>query len=147
MSWFFGKKKQHRESPPETPQEHTPSDDNFIFVEQNNQPSSNPGNLYPSLNNDVSNFHISNPVAPYPMMPNQLVVKQSSQDGHTSYMGGVPFKFCRELERSMNEDLVIDKLRLNEIHSFIERINVQHYNYSFNTERSVISEMNSQNEE
>ncbi|OXU27146.1 hypothetical protein TSAR_010055 [Trichomalopsis sarcophagae] len=141
MSWFFGKKK-HRDSPPDSPQEPAPSDDGeFIFIERRNQPEPNaddkPPSLYPSLSN----------ITPYPSMPMAPFVKQGSQEGPTNYLTNIPFKFCKELERNMNEDLVIDQLRLNEIESFIKRINADNYNYEFSVERSVIAEMDSQNEE
>lgn len=140
MSWFFGKKK-HRESPPETPEEPpAPPDDEYIFVEKRNQSGPNsddktPG-LYPSLNNINS----------YPAMPTALV-KQNSQESHSSDLSNIPFKLCKELERNMNDDLLIDKLRLDEILNFIKRVKVENYDYEFSLERSVIAEMNSQNQE
>jgi len=145
MSWIFGKKKQ-KESPPSTPEEEpAPSqDEGFIFIEQRNQPNAdnNTPSLYPNLNDMTS------PYPSYPPMPVPVAVpKQSSQDSQTHDLTSIPFKFCRDLERTMNEDLMIDKMRLEEISSFMNRINRENYDYKFNLERSVINEINSQNEE
>jgi len=43
----------------------------------------------------------------------------------------------------MNNDLEIDGLRINEITSFIERLENQNYNYDFSLEMGVIAEMDS----
>ena len=142
MSWFFGKKKHHRDSPPESPEEESaPADEGFIFIEKRNQPGPNDTpSLYPSLTN----------ITPYPAMPQippAQVPKQNSQEGPCNDLSCIPFKLCRDLERNMNEDLVIDKLRLKEIESFINRINVESYEYDFSGERSVIAEIDSQNEQ
>lgn len=138
MAWIFGKKKQ-KESPPETPEEEpSQPDDEYIFIEKRNQPEPNPNglppNLYPPLN-----------ITPYPSMP--AVPKQNSQEAQTNDLHSIPFKLSKELERSLNDDLVIDKLRLDEIVSFIKRVNMKNYDYEFSLERSVIAEMDSQNDE
>lgn len=139
-SWLFGKKK-HKESTPDSPEEEpTQPDDEYIFIEKRNQPEPNPNgfpsNLYPSL------------VTPYPSVPvPPMISKQTSQDSQTNDLNNIPFKLSKELERSLNDDLVIDKLRLDEIVSFIKRVNMKNYDYEFSLERSVIAEMNSQNEE
>lgn len=143
MSWLFGKKK-HRESPPETPNEpaNAGSDDSFIFVERRENPSNpqNP-NLYPMLNN----------MSMYPPMPvhpsASAVTKQISQDSSNSDLSLIPFKFCKALERSRNNDFDIDKLRVGEIESFLKRIDQENYSYEFQLERSIINEMNSQVQE
>ncbi|XP_014236644.1 uncharacterized protein LOC106658949 isoform X1 [Trichogramma pretiosum] len=149
MSWLFGKKKHHRDSPTETPTESEPPSDDYIFVERRQQdPPPNvtpyPG-MYPSLHN------IGNQPATSYSLPNQVaghhVPKQASVDNPAGDISNIPFRFCRELERNMNEDLIIDKLRLDEIESFIKRINIKDYEYTFSLERDIISELDSQNEE
>ncbi|KAJ8683065.1 hypothetical protein QAD02_018857 [Eretmocerus hayati] len=135
---FFGKKK-NRESPPSSPEEGTPpSDDNFVFIEKRGQTGPDSENKTPSLYPSLTNIDA------YPSVPIPAV-RQISQDSHTSDLSTIQFKLCRELQRSMNDDLVIDKLRLDEIVSFMRRINQRDYEYEFTVERSVIAEMNSQN--
>lgn len=142
MSWFFGKKK-HRDSPPDSPEDQGAPDEGYIFVEKKNQAGPNsdnlPSNLYPSLNTEA---------LPYPpALPGSSIVKQGSLDNQMGYLSCISFKLCHTLERSRNDDLVIDQLRLDEIASFIKRVNVDNYDYTFSLERSVISELDSQNEE
>ncbi|XP_014211861.1 uncharacterized protein LOC106641837 [Copidosoma floridanum] len=136
MSWFFGKKK-NKESPPSSPEEPAPHD-GFIFVEKRNQPNTdnNTPSLYPNLNDPLSYQPMSGPV-----------VKQNSQDGQNNDLTSIPFKFSKDLEDTLNQDLVIDKLRLEEILSFINKVGTENYDYEFQVERSVINEINSQNDE
>ncbi|XP_011496683.1 PREDICTED: uncharacterized protein LOC105361269 [Ceratosolen solmsi marchali] len=136
MSWFFGKKKHHRETPLSPEDETRQSHEGFVFVKQN-QPGSNynerSSNLYPSLSN----------ITPYP--PTQTpFVKEGLQENNINDLSNIPFKFCKELERSINEDSVIDQLRLDEIAKFFKKVNKADYDYEFSLEQSVIDEMNSQ---
>ncbi|XP_058791877.1 uncharacterized protein LOC131664632 [Phymastichus coffea] len=142
MSWFFGKKK-HRELSPNSPEEQGPPDDGYIFVEKRNPVAPNAddrtSSLYPSL--DIA-------ALPYPPgLPGASVVKQGSLDNQINYLNCISFKLSNLLEKSMNDDLVIDQLRLDEIVSFIQRIKLDNYDYTFSLERNVISELNSQIEE
>ena len=139
MSWFFGKKKHHRESPTESPVEPVPSDEAFVIIDNKNQgdidSDNNTPGLYPSLND----------ITPHRAMPSNFVKQGSQDDVHD--LNRIPFKLCEELERELKDSLVIDKLRLDEISSFFKKINMEDYEYTFNLERSVINEMDSQNEE
>lgn len=137
MSWLFGKKKHHKDSPPDsTEEEQLPEqEDGFVTVEPRPapQPPSLPSSgLYPYIGQ----------VPPYRTSPNDLP-KGNNQDETTHYLSGVPFKLCKRLEHSMNSDLEIDRLRISEILSFIERIEQQNYEYEFTLEQGVIAEMNS----
>jgi hypothetical protein len=136
MSWLFGKKKHHRESPNSPEEEAGQSDEGFVLVKQN-QPEDDSNNKTPSLYPSLDNF------IPYPPMPTSIE-KQSAQESNTNDLSNIPFKLCKELERSINDDLEIDQLRLDEIISFFKKINKSDYDYEFSLEQSVIDEMNSQ---
>ena len=147
MSWFFGKKKQ-KDSPPDTPSNEPSSsnqNDDYIFVEKRS-------NLYPAINDEgAENFNsgLYPPIRgglPYPA-PAPSLTKQSSTTDFHNIINDIPFKLCPRLEKSMNNDLDIDTLRINEISHFIERIKSSDSKYDFNVENSVISEMNSQTED
>ncbi|XP_012275730.1 uncharacterized protein LOC105697203 [Orussus abietinus] len=143
MPWFFGRRKQ-KDSPPESGEEEPSSEqgDDFIFIEKKGNPMNSntdndesSGRLYPALGGAVS----------YPPpLPSNLF--QQHQTEGVNYFSNVPFKLCKELQSSMNNDAAIDKLRVSEISSFIERIGNEDYSYDFFLEKSVINEMNSVSE-
>jgi len=145
MSWLFGKKK-HKDSPPESRDE------------QEEQFSTNPGNDFivierkTSLPSHVSDYDTSYPSGLYPfiggtpMNPTMSagnLPKLTQQVDAPHYLSDVPFKLCKQLQSNMNNDLEIDGLRINEIMSFIERLENQNYNYDFSLETGVITEMDS----
>ncbi|XP_043270116.1 uncharacterized protein [Venturia canescens] len=127
MSWLFGKKK-HRESPPETPEEpNNAQSEDYIIVEkeENPTPLGPSGSLYPQLG-----------PTPYP----PAIVQQQSQSSESqSYISGIPFK----LSKTLNSDFEVERLRIDEITSFVHQIINEDYDYEFNLERSVINEMDS----
>ncbi|KAK2584194.1 hypothetical protein KPH14_006619 [Odynerus spinipes] len=131
MSWFFGKKKHHKESLAESFEDLTTIPPNI--PEETPQPSTG---LYPLISG----------VPTYPI-PSTDLPKQNQQADVQHYLNGVPFKLCKQLENNMNNDFEIDRLRVNEIMSFINRIEEQNFDYEFSLEKSVISEMNSANDE
>lgn len=146
MSWFFGKKK-HKESPPDTTEEEQAAEavDDFIMIEKRrtslppNVGSENaplPSGLYPFIGGTPT----------CPAMSTGNLPKLSQQMDAPHYLSGVPFKLSKQLE-SMNNDFEIDSLRINEIMSYIERLENQNYDYDFSLEESVITEMNSRNDE
>ncbi|XP_033219276.1 uncharacterized protein LOC117174344 isoform X2 [Belonocnema kinseyi] len=141
MSWFFGKKKHQKDSPPSSPEE-TPQGrgDEFIFIERKN-PEPNPGDigarssgLYPSISG----------LPYYPPMSAQNL-PQIPQPDNFNYLNCIPFKYGEDLEKSIHNDMDIDRLRVNEIMSFIERIQKEDTGYGFQVEKSVIAEMDSAN--
>lgn len=150
MSWFFGRKKQHKESPPDSAEEEQPSNQSDGFE------------LFPSWNpaTPTNKGHDSTVPYPsgnlYPYVPavsefGQLLPPDSPKDDFNQgenpphYLNGVPFKLCKRLEISANNDFEIDQLRISEILSFIERIESQNYDYSFSLEEGIMAEMNSRN--
>lgn len=141
MSWLFGRKKQQKDSPPSESAEEEPSEPSEGFVIINKGPAPSP----PSMAQDESMYPSLYPHVP-PVVPSNLPKDQAQGDA-THYLSGVPFKLCKQLERSMNSDLDIDRLRIDEMLSFIERIENQNYDYSFSAEEGVIAEMNSRSNE
>ncbi|OAD55106.1 hypothetical protein WN48_05581 [Eufriesea mexicana] len=141
MSWFFGRRKQQKQSPPYSTEEKQTSeqDDGIVFVEKWPEmvPTNKPYDTVPYPSGNI-----------YPCVPEFEHVlpagssKDINQGENTHYLNGVPFKLCRRLEINMNNDFEIDKLRISEILSFIERIKDQNYDYSFSVEESIIAEMN-----
>ncbi|XP_046605894.1 uncharacterized protein LOC124298221 isoform X1 [Neodiprion virginianus] len=145
MSWFFGKKK--KDSPPDTPEDEDPSagqGDGFIFVErkEDQQPrpgmidgfNGPPGPLYPNINT-IPQYPPSMPAA---APPNQSI------EPIQNILNGLPFKLCKQLEDNLNDDIEIDKNRVNEILSYILRIeNGDDIIYDFALEKSVINEIDS----
>lgn len=150
MSWFFGKKKHHKSSSSDSPVEENTvplQGDDFIFVENQGNPlppnsdignESGPpsSNLYPNLSG----------MSLYPSTVPTDLPKQNPQTDLHSYLYGVPFKLCKQLEISTNNDIDIDRLRVNEILSFIVRTENDDFKYDFSLERSVVNEMDSRNE-
>lgn len=146
MSWFFGKKKQQRDSPPSSPETENPppgQGDEFIFVERRgNRPIPGPGinegsdtpgeNLYPNINN----------VPQYPA-PAVKLLKQNSVEPIQNILNGLPFKLCKELVDNINDDVEIDRHRVNEILAYILRLENDDVVYDFSIEKSVINEMDS----
>lgn len=139
MSWFFGKKKHHKDSPPDSPEEEVPPEqgEDFIFIERRN-PGANTGDngarssgLYPSISG----------LPYYPPMPQTNNLQQNPQVDSQSYLNSIPFKYGKDLEKSLHSDMDIDRLRVNEIMSFIERVQKENTEYSFSIEKSVIAEM------
>lgn len=151
MSWLFGRKKQHKDSPSDSTEEEQVSNqsDDYEFVpnwtssiqgnRSHDTTSTYPsGNLYPSYIPPVPEFR-------------QVVPTDSSKDFNqgesTHYLNGVPFKLCKYLEINASNDFEIDQLRISEILSFIETIRNQNYDYNFALEESIVAEMNSRNNE
>ncbi|XP_051153144.1 uncharacterized protein LOC127276621 isoform X2 [Leptopilina boulardi] len=140
MSWFFGKKKHQKDSPPDTPEEAIPVEqgDDFIFIERRN-PGGNIGendarggnNLYPSISG----------LPYYPPLQQNKIQQNPQVDNQNNYINGIPFKYSKDFERSILNDMDIDRLRVNEILSYIERIQNEDTEYSFQVEKSVIAEM------
>lgn len=142
MSWFFGRKKHQKDSATDSAEEEQPSGqtDDYVFV--NDWPNPMPpnvtartgsgGNLYPSVP-PVSDYGGS--------LTGDL--KDFNQGDNAHYLTGVPFKLCKRLDSNLNNDFELDKLRISEMLSFIERIRNQNYDYSFSVEESVVAEMNS----
>ncbi|XP_076244062.1 uncharacterized protein LOC143185179 isoform X2 [Calliopsis andreniformis] len=139
MSWLFGRKKHQKDSPPsESVEEENSSDQNEGFVVVKG-----PAPVPPSVGQDASGYPSGNL---YPYIPTVIPSDSSKDHSHGDtmhYLSGVPFKLCKQLEINMNNDLVIDRLRIDEILSFVERIQSQNYDYNFSLEESVIAEMNS----
>lgn len=137
MSWFFGKKKHQRDSPPSSPEPENPGQgDGFIFVERrgNEVPEAPQGGegLYPNIGN----------VPQYPPMP--AVPKQTvSVDPIQNILNDLPFKLCKQLVSNVNDDIEIDRHRVNEILSYILRLENEEILYDFSVEKNVINEMNS----
>ena len=138
MSWFFGKKKHQKDSPPSSPEtERVPEQgDDFIFIERKN-PGGNIGDnearssgLYPSISG-LSMYP--------PIIQNEF--QQNPQVDTQNYLNCIPFKYSEDLQKSLLRDMDIDRLRVNEIMSFIERIQNEEIDYSFQLEKSVIAEM------
>jgi len=152
MSWLFGKKK-HKDSPPESRDEQeeqasASQADDFIVIEkrrtslppnvgEGDQGTSYPRGLYPFIGGTPMN----------PAMSTGNLPKLTQQMDAPHYLSGVPFKLCRQLESNMNNDLEIDGLRINEILSFVERLENQNYDYDFSLETGVITEIDSTNNE
>lgn len=152
MSWLFGKKK-HKDSPPDSREEQEEQAsanqaDDFVIVEkrrtslppnvgEGGQGTPYPSGLYPFIGGTPMN----------PAMSTGNLPKLSQQVDAPHYLSGVPFKLCRQLESNMNNDLEIDGLRINEILSFVERLENQNYDYDFSLETGVIAEMDSRNNE
>lgn len=152
MSWFFGRKKQHKDSPSDSTEQEQSSSQNDGFELFPSWSPATPTNKghddgtvpYPSANL-------------YPYIPavsefGQVLPPDSSKDFNQGenaphYLNGVPFKLCKRLEIGTNNDFEIDQLRIGEILSFIERIENQTYDYSFSLEEGIMAEMNSRNDE
>lgn len=133
MSWFFGKKK-NKDNHSDSSEEEQPQNkgDEFIFVEkQENTGPSDP--LYPIL-----------PRVPYPPPGGTSAGTQPSTDSshaeHFNYLNSVPFKFSKELQNSISNDFEMELLRIDEILSFVERIQGQEYEYNFAIENEVSNE-------
>ncbi|XP_034175677.1 uncharacterized protein LOC117602155 [Osmia lignaria lignaria] len=144
MSWLFGRKKHHKDSPPDTTEEDQSLGQPDDYVVVNKWPNPMPpntahdslpypgGHLYPSVP----------PVSDYSGVLLDDSSIESNQGENAHYLNGVPFKLCKRLDNNMNNNLEIDKLRISEMLSFIERIRNQDYDYSFSVEESVVAEMN-----
>nr|XP_012154439.1 PREDICTED: uncharacterized protein LOC100875024 isoform X2 [Megachile rotundata]XP_012154446.1 PREDICTED: uncharacterized protein LOC100875024 isoform X2 [Megachile rotundata] len=139
MSWFFGRKKHQKDSPTDSAEEEQSSGQADDYVLVNEWPNPMPpsvtagsGSLYPSVP----------PVSDY---GGSLTgdSKDFNQGDQPHYLTGVPFKLCKRLDSNLNNDFELDKLRISEMLSFIERIRNQNYDYSFSVEESVVAEMNS----
>ena len=134
MSWFFGKKKHHKESPPDSPEEtSTSANDDYIIIEKHANPMSptswsSSGGLYPDLGNGSAG------PTTVPSTPTQPQL--NSVADNVNYLQGVPFK----LNKIFDNDFEIDRLRVDEIMSFVLRIKNEDYDYDFSLERSTIIE-------
>ncbi|XP_043477383.1 uncharacterized protein LOC122508228 isoform X1 [Leptopilina heterotoma] len=143
MSWLFGKKKHQKDSPPDTPEEATPVEqgDDFIFIERRNPGGSigendaRGNNLYPSISG----------MPYYPPLQQNKIQQNPQIDSQPNYINGIPFKYSKDFERSILNDMDIDRLRVNEILNYIERIQNDDADYTFQVEKSVIAEMDCAN--
>ncbi|XP_076375157.1 uncharacterized protein LOC143258843 [Megalopta genalis] len=145
MAWLFSWKKNQKVEPAE---DTGTEEDNaeYVFVEKKRQaplppsqsdqsgPGYPTGNLYPYIP----------PGSEFSSMTIDPTVNQGES---TRFLNDIPFKLCKRLEIQKNNDLEIDRLRINEIVSFIERIESNDYNYSFSVEEGVTAEMNSINDQ
>lgn len=150
MSWFFGKKKQ-KESPTDSSTEETPGiinhSDDYILIDKHGNPitpqnsltgnnsASSDGRLYPYLNDGTTNF---------PSVPSTIPQQITNISEQQNYLTGVPFKLSKELDDEKSGE--IEKLKIDEIISFILRINNENYVYDFGLEESVINELESTTE-
>lgn len=150
MSWLFGRKKQQKDSPPDSTEEEANSEQGEGFVHVPNWPASVPSN-YPQGTAAYPSSNMYPQIPPVAMPTGQALPSDSSKDFNqgdgSHYLNGVPFKMCKRLANNMNNDLDIDKLRISEILSFVDRIENQNYDYSFSVEESVVAEMNSRTDE
>lgn len=148
MSWLFGRKKQQKDSPPDSTEDEQASDQGEGFVHVPKWPPTPSsvgqeaapypsGNLYPYVPS----------VAELPQIPSVDASKDFGQGDTGYYLNGVPFKLCKRLECCASNDVEMEKLRISEILSFIERIENENYEYTFSLEESVVSEMNSRTDE
>lgn len=149
MSWLFGKKEHPKHPLPEPVEEDISMDqcEGYEFVRKRPAPQPPPatqdatvypsGNLYPYVPS----------VPDYSNASSTYLSKDHSQEEAAHYLSGIPFKLCKQLEISMNNDAETDRLRINEILSFVDRIDSRSYDYSFSVEESVIAEMNSRSNE
>ncbi|XP_076648460.1 uncharacterized protein LOC143356551 [Halictus rubicundus] len=143
MSWLFGWKKNQKGYASEAGEDEKPSNEgegDYIFVEKRLAPQppqpgqSGPGyptgSLYPCIP----------PISEYSSM---TIDSATSQGESTRFLNDIPFKLCKRLEIIKNNDFEIDRLRIGEIMSLIERIESSDYSYSFSLEEDVKAEMNS----
>lgn len=153
MSWFFGKKK-NKESPTESTEEiSSPSsqNDDYIIIEKQANPfapgpeasgniPSGSGGLYPTLGGDRGvNLPI---VPPLPGSRSSALADQNTLGDTQAYLSVIPFELNKELDR----DIELDRLRVDEIANFITRIMSQDYQYDFSVEKGVINEMDAATE-
>lgn len=140
MSWFF--KKKHPK--PSTSDSY---EDLTIAAQEENFPtSSNIQDGLPYPNSGLYPFIGDVPTSESQKLPTDSS-KQNQQADTQHYLNDVPFKLCGQLNNNLNNDFELDILRVNEILSFIQRIEEQNFDYDFSLEKSVISEMDSANDE
>ncbi|XP_017879957.1 uncharacterized protein LOC108624879 [Ceratina calcarata] len=143
MSWWFGKKKQQKDST----EEEQPSEPNNGFVHVYH-----PGPVPPNVSQTPTGYPTGNlyphvpPVDEFgqPVFPDSS--KNFNQGDNVHYLHGVPFKLCKQLENSLNDDFEIEKLKISEIVSLLQRIEDENYDYTFSLEDSVVAEMNCTND-
>ncbi|XP_076757953.1 uncharacterized protein LOC143427587 [Xylocopa sonorina] len=150
MSWLFGRKKQQKDSPPDSTEEaEQSSDPGDGFVHVGKWPAPGPPNVaqdtatYPSANLYP---YIPPNIQAFGQVPPTDSSRDSNQGDNTHYLNGVPFKLCTQLQNNISNDFDIEKLKISEFLSFIERIKSQNYDYSFNLEDGIVAEMNSRAE-
>lgn len=142
MSWFFGRKKHQKDSPTDSAEEEHSSGQTDDYVLVNEWPNPMPPNVTARTGSGSNLYPSVPPVSDYGgSLTDDL--KEFNQGEHAHYLAGVPFKLCKRLDTNLNNDLELDKLRISEMLSFIERIRNQNYDYSFSVEESVVAEMNS----
>ncbi|XP_076223229.1 uncharacterized protein LOC143174470 [Nomia melanderi] len=147
MSWLFGWKKHQKGSPQESTEETKGSDRNEDYVFVDDAPASLPTHPYAR---NAPGYPTENL---YPLVPpvseySSLSIDTASNQGESSrYLNDIPFKLCKQLEIIENNDFEVDRLRVGEILSFIERIENDDYSYNFSVEESVVAEMNSGNDQ
>ncbi|XP_078046165.1 uncharacterized protein LOC144474777 [Augochlora pura] len=142
MAWLFPWKKNQKVEDNGTEED----DGEYIFVEKKRQaplpppqpdqsgPGYPTGSLYPYIP----------PVAEYSSM---TIDPAANQGESTRFINDIPFKLCKRLNVLINNDFEIDRLRINEILTFIQRIESNDYSYSFSVEEGVTAEMNSMNDQ
>ncbi|XP_008548520.1 uncharacterized protein LOC103571941 [Microplitis demolitor] len=149
MSWFFGKKK-NKESPTESTEEISPTsqNDDYILIEKQvnpfapNLPGSDSGGnlpsgssaLYPALSGDRM---INQPIPPLPGSRPTTSADKNILGDTQAYLSIIPF----ELNKELDKDPELDRLRVDEISNFISRIMSEDYQYDFSVEKGVINEM------
>ncbi|XP_076291557.1 uncharacterized protein LOC143214410 [Lasioglossum baleicum] len=141
MSWLFGWKKNQKGYPSEAGEDGKPSDesDEYIIIEKKLAPQPpQPGQSGPGYPTGSMYPYIP-PVSEFSSM---TVDPAASQGESTRFLNDIPFKLCKRLEILKNNDFEIDRLRIGEILSFIERIESSDYSYSFSLEEDVKAEMN-----
>ncbi|KZC05442.1 PREDICTED: uncharacterized protein LOC107193855 [Dufourea novaeangliae] len=142
MSWLFGRKKDQKEPSLEPTEEEQTSreDEGYVFVEKRPAPP-----VPPRVGQTATEFPTGDYISSISGYSSLSIHSSNNQGESTHYLNDVPFKLCKQLESSMKNDFEIDRLRIGEILSFIERIQTDSYNYNFSLEEGVIAEMNSSN--
>lgn len=144
-SWLFGKKKSPEEPPLNSynnNQSASGEDDSYIFIERKN--------VYPVLPTTSS----GPPELPYPVMatssPSSKTTESSSLDPSSSIyqhpLDDVPFQLNRQLLFT-DERLEQDQKECRHVKQLIKDINSIRFNYNFEMERGVLTEMDSMHTE
>lgn len=97
--------------------------DDYIFVEKKDDDRPSP---YPTLSGPFGGY---NPPAPGPQSPPPI----------SNYLQGVPFKLSPELEDQGNSQ-EITRFQVDEILSYIKRIESSNVEYGFGLEKEVLTQ-------